>query len=137
MNIKYQINTKDFLLQKVNVKKTRRNYEEFREQKNFIKWCGYNPELRGFVLHVPNGGNRDIKEASNLKKMGVLKGVWDIFVAIPSKGYGGLWIEFKSEKGKLSSDQILFQERMKNNYSCKIARNWIEARKELQDYLSK
>lgn len=37
--------------------------------------------------------------------MGVKAGVSDLFLAYPSKHYHGLWIELKSEKGKLSPAQ--------------------------------
>ena len=37
--------------------------------------------------------------------MGVKAGVSDLFLAYPNPNYHGLWIELKSEKGKMSPEQ--------------------------------
>ena len=37
--------------------------------------------------------------------MGVRPGVSDLFLAYPNAFYHGLWLELKSEKGKLSDSQ--------------------------------
>jgi hypothetical protein len=52
------------------------------------------------IFSIPNGGGRTISQGALLKATGVLKGVPDLFV--PSKK---LFIEVKTEKGKLSDDQ--------------------------------
>jgi hypothetical protein len=118
-----------------NASKRKRKSTEFDQQKAFVRLCRFYPKLRGHVLHIPNGGSRNIIEAKNLKLMGVMKGAWDIFVAIPSNKYGGMWIEFKSETGRLSKEQIEFEERMKDKYKCQVARTWQEAFKSVEDYL--
>lgn len=70
------------------------------EQINFINWFRHHfPEV--VVIHIPNGGKRNMGEAMKLKRMGVMAGVPDLF--IPA---WGLWIEMKKEKGgKLSQEQ--------------------------------
>ena len=50
-----------------------------------------------FVAAVPNGGKRDVREASRMKQEGVVAGVPDLFVLLD----GGriIWIELKTRKG--------------------------------------
>lgn len=66
------------------------------------------PFLRGLFFHVPNGGLRNIREATKLKGMGVIPGEPD-FVNLYNKVCG---LELKMEKvrntknGGLSDDQI-------------------------------
>jgi hypothetical protein len=68
-------------------------------------WAKTQPILSEYLIHIPNGGYRHLKEAIKLKKMGVKAGVSDLFLAYPNAHYHGLWIELKSEKGKLSPEQ--------------------------------
>jgi hypothetical protein len=63
------------------------------------------PELN-LLLHVPNGGYRNPREAAKLKRMGVSPGVPDCLLLVARGGYNGLAIEFKSHTGKLSENQI-------------------------------
>lgn len=68
-------------------------------------WAKTQPILSEYLIHIPNGGYRHPMEAIKLKKMGVKAGVSDLFLAYPNPYYHGLWIELKSEKGKLSPEQ--------------------------------
>lgn len=69
-------------------------------QREFVSWFKklYMPEVRIFA--IPNGGKRSLSEACRLKVEGVSAGVPDLF--IPA---WNLWIEMKSEKGRLSTEQ--------------------------------
>lgn len=76
--------------------KKRRQHIEDDEQKIFFQLLFYKyPEIYEMAFHIPNGGRRSIIEASRLKSQGVKPGVPDILIAIPSKCYHGLFIEFK------------------------------------------
>jgi hypothetical protein len=56
------------------------------------------PEIAPYLIHVPNGGSRaNHFEGWRLKRMGVRKGVSDLFLALPRGGFHGLWIEYKAE----------------------------------------
>lgn len=60
------------------------------------------------AIHVPNGGYRLMSEGRRFKRMGVKAGVLDILII--SQQLGSLrphvvWLEVKSEKGKLSTAQ--------------------------------
>lgn len=60
-----------------------------------------------FIMHIANERNTKRKvagkwittnEGAKLKKMGVRKGVADLFIAEPVSQYAGLWIELKVQK---------------------------------------
>ena len=56
--------------------------------------------------HSPNGGYREIAEAAKFKRLGVSAGFPDIFIPVPRKGCGGLFIELKRVSGgRLSEAQ--------------------------------
>ena len=75
-------------------------------QATCIKWFDYQyPKLKNLLFHVPNGGNRNVREAARLKSQGVRSGVADLILLIPKSNFHGLCIEMKSEKGKLSENQ--------------------------------
>ena len=61
-----------------------------------------------YIFHIPNEGKRSLKSALTLKRMGLKNGVPDIFVSVPCGQYHGMYIEFKSAKGKLTTDQQEF-----------------------------
>jgi len=52
--------------------------------------------LLAHVIHVPNGGKRDAKEAAILNGMGVKAGVSDLLFLAPAWGYSGLALELKA-----------------------------------------
>ena len=58
-------------------------------------------------FHVPNGEKRDPRTAARLKQMGVRAGVADFTIIVN----GGVhFLELKTSKGRLSTDQIVFSE---------------------------
>lgn len=79
---------------------------EHQIQSCFMQWCHYqkHPAFKT-IFAIPNGGARHIITGKKLKAEGVKKGVPDICLAYSSKEHHGLFIEFKSEKGKLSDYQ--------------------------------
>ena len=52
-------------------------------------------KIRKYMFAIPNGGNRNKREAARLKRLGVTPGIMDIMVAIPTEYYNGLFIEMK------------------------------------------
>ncbi len=81
---------------------------EAQHQANVIAWSrlhrGEYPELAG-LYHIPNGGRRDAVEARHLKEQGVKAGVPDLCLPVPRRGYHGLYIEMKTERGHTSPEQ--------------------------------
>ncbi len=93
------------------------------------------PNLKLRLFHIPNGGSRNKIEASILKGQGVMPGVPDLFLAVPKSTYGGMWIEMKAEKGKLTEHQKVFFEEMTSEYKCVICRSVDEFLEEIKNYL--
>ncbi len=76
---------------------------------NVVNWFSYQyPQLADDLHHFANERRCSVQHGRLLKRMGVKKGVADFFLAIPTNGYAGLWIELKVGKGKLSPEQIDF-----------------------------
>lgn len=46
---------------------------------------------------------------------GLRPGVPDVFVAVQAGGFPGLFLEFKRKGGKLSKDQAVWRDRLKND----------------------
>ncbi|MCP4544762.1 MAG: VRR-NUC domain-containing protein [Chloroflexi bacterium] len=81
---------------------------EHTEQAAVIKWARDAeiiwPELA--LLHaIPNGGKREKKVAARLKAEGVKPGVPDMCLPVARGGYHSLWIELKTERGRLTAEQ--------------------------------
>jgi hypothetical protein len=97
--------------------------------------------LKEFLIAIPNGGYRIKTEAIRLKKEGVLKGVSDLFLAIPvitrnNIYYGGLWIEIKTGKDVLSQSQKNFSSLMQTvKYMFSEIRSVDEGIKVIIEYL--
>ena len=72
--------------------------EEARIQSEFFnKVPLFFPNLPDRLLFaVPNGGSRHKIEAANMKRQGVKRGVADVILQIPKKGYASLCLEFKT-----------------------------------------
>ena len=82
---------------------------EEQEQAVIFQWAeimvNRHPELR-LLYHCPNGGWRSKPEAVRFKRIGVKAGVPDLCLPVARKGYHGLHIELKRQKGgKLREDQ--------------------------------
>lgn len=70
------------------------------------------PVLRKVTIHIPNEGKRDAYYGNKLRMMGMCAGVFDLFLALPRRGYHGAWLELKSQDGTVSDDQRAFGESM-------------------------
>lgn len=114
---------------------------EDQEQELVIQWrdimANQYPELRR-LFHIANGGSRHPAEAQKLRRMGVVPGVSDLFLPVSRKGYHGLWIEMKKQRGgRLSEYQKDWLEGMnKEGYMAVRANGADEAIKILEDYLA-
>ena len=120
------------------------------EQKALMQWCALNynkyPQLK-WLYHIPNGGYRNKREASNLKAMGVKPGVPDLHLPIKIGQWSGLYIELKKVnlkprdgKNKKKRPTSLEQDEwlahlQSQGYGCMVCYGWIEARDVLIQYL--
>ena len=124
---------------------------EHSHQAAFFCWCQQNKECYPlqFAFAIPNGGERNKREASRLKVEGVRKGVPDVFLPYPiklttSEARAGLWLEFKkpgTEKlktGGASPEQKRYQEYLLScGYEHKLVYSWLQAVTETIDYISR
>jgi hypothetical protein len=103
-------------------------HEESKLQRQCVQWFRLQfPQLVLFA--IPNGGRRGKVEAAIMKGEGVLAGVADLFLMLPSMEYNGLFIEMKTPDGKQSFGQREFERKAKeNDYAYKICRSVDEFR---------
>lgn len=121
-------------------KKFNRVPTEDQEQMTVMSWAHRTKfkdgRLSDYLFHIPNGGSRNIIEATKLKKMDVKAGVPDLQLIIPNGQVHGLWIELKAQKGKLQpSQKIMIQRLEAQGYLCKVCFGADEAINEIKKYL--
>ncbi len=68
----------------------------------------YYPDIAHSAIHIANERKTSAYYGSILKKMGVKKGVSDLFWPKPQKIFHGLWIEVKTDEGRLTIEQSRF-----------------------------
>ncbi len=87
--------------------------------------------------HIPNGGKRNAMEGVKFKRMGVKAGVPDICIPLARKGYHGLYIELKRQKGGvLSESQAYWRDLLRRNgYDWFLAEGADELIKYVKDYI--
>lgn len=104
-------------------------------QINCVKWfrLAYPDKI---LFAIPNGGQRSVITAKVLKAEGTLAGVADLFLVHASKGYNGLFIEMKTEQGRQSLTQQMFEKSVTlEGYKYNIARNFDEFRDIIKQYI--
>lgn len=108
---------------------------EAQEQIKIFNYAKYNNKLR-WLFAIPNGGSRDIREATRLKLQGVKAGVSDMFLPIPNSMFHGLFIELKVGTNKTSQlqDEFIDYVRM-NGYMAKVCYGADEAIRTIKSYL--
>lgn len=95
---------------------------EWREQEALYAWTQGLPMLRGHVMSLGNEQRRDVVRAAVAKRMGLLAGASDLFIARPLGRYAGFWLEMKQNRHYSASErrtvtwlrQEAFQERMRS-----------------------
>ena len=115
------------------------NHKESDEQQALFQWSKLSQskyhELS--LLHsIPNGGKRNIREASRLKKEGAKAGVSEIFLPVARKEWHGLYVELKVKGGRLSDSQKWWiAEMFKQKYMAVVCYGWVEAKEVIEKYL--
>ena len=116
-------------------------HQESQLQQACVKYFDYQyPKLRLNFFKVHNEGSKNIVSASINKAEGLRAGVADIFLAMYSgkvfHSAFGLFIEFKSEKGKQTETQKEFQKAVEvQGYKYIIIRTVDEFVKQINEYL--
>jgi len=113
---------------------------EDNEQMALIQWAQTNKVARNFLFFIPNGGDLRPEQLNKLKKMGMVNGVSDMFLAYPCHGKHGLWVEMKStidHRPRVSDEQQEWLTRMHTvGYATHVCYGWQNARLVIQDYLN-
>ncbi len=106
-------------------------------QHSCLTWFRHQyPFLSRMLFAVPNGGKRDARTGAQMKYEGVLRGVADLILLIPKKGFASLCIEMKTPNGKQREEQIEWQreaEKYRNKYV--ICRSLQDFMNEVNSYL--
>ena len=86
------------------------------EQRMFVQRFRIHPRTRDLpACAIPNGGRRGPREAALLKAEGVTAGAPDWVLFVPSSGWSGLALEFKSPtgKGRVTNTQADFHDALR------------------------
>lgn len=112
------------------------------EQIAIIDYFSHMKNISSYIIHIRNEAKRTAAENKRAKRMGLKKGVSDLFIAIPKNGYAGFFLELKAQKtqfsraGKATKHQLSFLENMKNaGYKTGIFFGAEEAISAICDYL--
>ncbi len=100
---------------------TERRHSESQEQIAAMEWLRLQyPHIAEHTMHIGNERKASYFVGYIMKQMGVLKGASDLFMAWPSGGYHGLFIEVKSKTGRPTPHQKAFIQRMVDvgYYAC-------------------
>lgn len=107
-----------------------------------MSFCDYvakvRPDLRDAIIKIKNEGKLSWQKGKQNKKEGLCKGAFDLFIAIPNPKYElhGMWMEFKTLKGRVSPEQIKFaREQQARGYWCAIVRTVDQAIIEFEAYI--
>lgn len=114
--------------------------KEHDEQKALMRWVDLmapQMPLLHLLYAVPNGGDRHPATAARLKAEGVKPGVPDLHLPVSRRGYHGLYIEMKRQKGgRLSPEQKQWKDDLQNQgHRVEVCHGFEEARDALLDYL--
>ena len=114
---------------------------ENQEQIKLFEWINQHPILQPYCFHIPNEGKRSPHMGALLKRMGMRPGVSDVFVAYPSNGKHGLWLELKARNAagkynKPTVPQLQFIDDMrKMGYTAFVCNGAEQAIKAIQLYM--
>lgn len=103
-------------------------------QAEIFKWFHNNyclkiHEPQCCIFSVPNGSNRNIKEALMLQSTGLVAGVSDLIVVMPNRV---IFVEVKNEVGKQSDKQIAFESKVKKlGFEYYVVRNLNEFKEKI------
>jgi hypothetical protein len=98
-----------------------KRHTESNEQIAAMDWLRLqHPEVALHTMHIGNERKATYYAGYIMKRMGVLRGASDLFIAWPCREYHGLFIEVKSLTGKPTPEQRDFIGRMvlKGYYGC-------------------
>jgi len=124
--------------------KTQSAMSERAEQMALVKWMSYHPIIKDLFCKNDNEGKRTPLQGLNSKRMGLKRGVPDLFIYFPTKLHHGLWIEVKCAK-KYSPSQMqtatwiaqqAFIDTVRSfGYAAEFCYGWIDGKRIIEEYL--
>ena len=115
---------------------TRKSNSEDWQQKQLVQWCRQFAWGQ-FLYHIPNETTGGQAWVVRNRQMGCKKGVPDLCLPIPMHGYHGLYIELKTERGKLSLEQKRWLKALSTmGYKAECCYGWESARNILEEYMN-
>ena len=86
------------------------NMTEDQIQQAVIRWSQQASVRKMFpqlalLYHIPNERKCTPQQGARLKRMGVKSGVPDLHLPVARGAYHGLYLEMKTEKGRVSANQ--------------------------------
>lgn len=114
---------------------------EHAEQCALMGWWEYQARAKRLApelfFAIPNGGNRNAATGARLKAEGVRAGVPDLMLAIPSKGFSGLFIELKRRSGGVlgAKQKSMLAILAANGYAAEVCQGFEAAKETICRYL--
>lgn len=115
------------------------NHPESHIQCACVRWFRLQyPEYARLLFAVPNGGVRNAVTGRVLKAEGVVAGVADLLLFVPSNGFHSLCIEMKTKDGRQSAAQKEWQQAVQQQgYKYIVVRSLQDFREQIRDYIYK
>lgn len=90
-----------------------RNYRESNFQEQCVAWFrNQYPNLSKLFIYINNNAS-SAKAGARNKRMGTVKGIPDLFLAVPTADSCGLWIELKAKGGKARAEQLAIHSQLR------------------------
>jgi len=101
---------------------------EHQEQVALLKWLKvFHPKAYSLTYATPNAGKRTPRQGAYLKAEGLRAGVPDLCIAYPCGEYHGLYIEYKTLKGKASLVQVEWLDNLSEAGYCAVLCKGLDA----------
>jgi hypothetical protein len=115
-----------------------KRHTESNEQIAAMDWLRTQyPNIAEHTMHIGNERKATYYMGYIMKRMGVLKGASDLFMAWPISGYHGLFIEVKSKVGRPTAEQKAFLQRMREvGYKAEVCYGAEEVINTMTKYLN-
>jgi hypothetical protein len=108
-------------------------------QAKYFAWCSemsVKHKVLKLAFHIPNGSHKSPAARGLFKAIGLKPGVPDVFLPVAAGAFHGLWIEFKSSKGRVSDTQKEWHDALlAQDYMVIVSRDWRHAADETLVYL--
>lgn len=119
--------------------KRRLTASEHDEQVCVISWWAHACSGYGLphyaLLAIPNAGKRSYAAAAWLRAEGLQPGTPDLFLAVPYRDKGGLWIEMKRKPNKPDESQEKMIRYLECGYEVRVCYSADEAINVIKAYL--